>query len=69
MKWARHIFDRCSNQNRPTIIKVSKLILQQVRKPDQLVIVDQSLNEVGKMAVERLLSGFPDMELIYIRDT
>lgn len=56
-------------KNRPHDLLVAvKSITRQIRKPDQLVVIDQSADVLGRDLVRAELERFPEIELIYIYD-
>jgi len=57
-------------KNRATDLAIAvQSLLGQTAPPAQLVIVDQSVDEVGFLRIKALLANMPGVELEYIRDT
>lgn len=56
-------------KNRPDDLMIAlKSIYRQSRKPDQLVIIDQSHDTLSRDAATNEMKGFPEIELLYVYD-
>lgn len=57
-------------RDRPSDLKIAVLsVLNQTRLPDELIVIDQSAGDDGKVSVERLLANVPAIRLVYIHDS
>lgn len=57
-------------KNRPELLlEAVRSIIRQDRRPNQLIIIDQSECETGKVLVQQELDQFKDIELIYVLDS
>jgi glycosyltransferase involved in cell wall biosynthesis len=57
-------------KNRPNDIqKAIKSVLFQTKLPDELIVVDQSKNNLSKLAITKIVINCQKIKLIYIHDT
>lgn len=57
-------------RNRPAdLVKAVDSVLGQTRRPDTLIVVDQSPGDESRRAVETLLAGSPPLRVDYVHDT
>lgn len=57
-------------RDRPLDLKIAvSSVLRQTRLPDELIVVDQSAGDDGKVSVKTLLANVPAIQLIYIHDS
>lgn len=50
------------------LTKAVSSVIAQIRRPDEIVVVDQSPTNESRIVVERLMVGIPEIRLIYIHD-